>query len=222
MKNLKPLLIVIFLIVVVSLLFSEFRNHSVAMLNDNLLFIESYRQANPYEVELIFFTSYIILTSLSLPVALVLGLLAGMIFDNIIAIILISFASSLGATIAFLVSRYFFRDFIQNKYDHQYHIVNDGVKKNSGYYIFALRMCMVFPFFLVNLLMGLTTVKTIQYYIVSQIGMLPGTIIIVSLGDKLIGTLTSDISIDIDLIVLLTAFGLLPLLSRLLFKKFLD
>ena len=222
MKNLKPLLIVIFLIVIVSLLFSEFRNYSVTMLNDNLLFIESYRQANPYEVELIFFTSYIILTSLSLPVALVLGLLAGMIFDNIIAIILISFASSLGATIAFLVSRYFFRDFIQNMYDRQYHIVNDGVKKNSGYYIFALRMCMVFPFFLVNLLMGLTTVKTIQYYIVSQIGMLPGTIIIVSLGDKLIGTLTSDISIDIDLIVLLTAFGLLPLLSRLLFKKFLD
>ena len=222
MKNLKPLLIVIFIIVIISLLFSEFRDYSVTMLNDNLLFIESYRQANPYEVELIFFTSYIILTSLSLPVALVLGLLAGMIFDNIIAIILISFASSLGATIAFLVSRYFFRDFIQNKYDHQYHIVNDGVKKNSGYYIFALRMCMVFPFFLVNLLMGLTTVKTIQYYIVSQLGMLPGTIIIVSLGDKLIGTLTSDISIDIDLIVLLTAFGLLPLLSRLLFKKFLD
>ena len=222
MKNLKPLLIVIFIIVIISLLFSEFRDYSVTMLNDNLLFIESYRQANPYEVELIFFTSYIILTSLSLPVALVLGLLAGMIFDNIIAIILISFASSLGATIAFLVSRYFFRDFIQNKYDRQYHIVNDGVKKNSGYYIFALRMCMVFPFFLVNLLMGLTTVKTIQYYIVSQLGMLPGTIIIVSLGDKLIGTLTSDISIDIDLIVLLTAFGLLPLLSRLLFKKFLD
>ena len=222
MKNLKPLLIVIFIIVIISLLFSEFRDYSVTMLNDNLLFIESYRQANPYEVELIFFTSYIILTSLSLPVALVLGLLAGMIFDNIIAIILISFASSLGATIAFLVSRYFFRDFIQNMYDRQYHIVNDGVKKNSGYYIFALRMCMVFPFFLVNLLMGLTTVKTIQYYIVSQIGMLPGTIIIVSLGDKLIGTLTSDISIDIDLIVLLTAFGLLPLLSRLLFKKFLD
>ena len=207
MKNLKPLLIVIFIIVIISLLFSEFRDYSVTMLNDNLLFIESYRQANPYEVELIFFTSYIILTSLSLPVALVLGLLAGMIFDNIIAIILISFASSLGATIAFLVSRYFFRDFIQNKYARQYHIVNDGVKKNSGYYIFALRMCMVFPFFLVNLLMGLTTVKTIQYYIVSQIGMLPGTIIIVSLGDKLIGTLTSDISIDIDLIVLLTAFG---------------
>ena len=207
MKNLKPLLIVIFIIVIISLLFSEFRDYSVTMLNDNLLFIESYRQANPYEVELIFFTSYIILTSLSLPVALVLGLLAGMIFDNIIAIILISFASSLGATIAFLVSRYFFRDFIQNKYARQYHIVNDGVKKNSGYYIFALRMCMVFPFFLVNLLMGLTTVKTIQYYIVSQLGMLPGTIIIVSLGDKLIGTLTSDISIDIDLIVLLTAFG---------------
>ena len=222
MKNLKPLLIVIFIIVIISLLFSEFRDYSVTMLNDNLLFIESYRQANPYEVELIFFTSYIILTSLSLPVALVLGLLAGMIFDNIIAIILISFASSLGATIAFLVSRYFFRDFIQNKYARQYHIVNDGVKKNSGYYIFALRMCMVFPFFLVNLLMGLTTVKTIQYYIVSQLGMLPGTIIIVSLGDKLIGTLTSDISIDVHLIVLLTAFGLLPLLSRLLFKKFLD
>ena len=139
------------------------------MLNENLLFIETYRQANPYKVELIFFTSYIILTSFSLPVAFVLGLLSGMIFDNTMAIILVSFASSLGATFAFLISRYFFRDFIKNKYNRQYQIVNDGIKKNSGYYIFALRMCVVFPYFLINLLMGLTTVKTIHFYIISLI-----------------------------------------------------
>jgi uncharacterized membrane protein YdjX (TVP38/TMEM64 family) len=192
------------------------------MLNENLLLIETYRQANPYKVELIFFTSYIILTSFSLPVAFVLGLLSGMIFDNTMAIILVSFASSLGATFAFLISRYFFRDFIKNKYNRQYQIVNDGIKKNSGYYIFALRMCVVFPYFLINLLMGLTTVKTIHFYIISLIGMLPGTIIIVSLGDKLIGTLTSDVSIDVQLIALLTALGILPLLSRLVFRKFLD
>ena len=192
------------------------------MLNENLLLIETYRQANPYKVELIFFTSYIILTSFSLPVAFVLGLLSGMIFDNTMAIILVSFASSLGATFAFLISRYFFRDFIKNKYNRQYQIVNDGIKKNSGYYIFALRMCLVFPYFLINLLMGLTTVKTIHFYIISLIGMLPGTIIIVSLGDKLIGTLTSDVSIDVQLIALLTALGILPLLSRLVFRKFLD
>ena len=192
------------------------------MLNENLLFIETYRQANPYKVELIFFTSYIILTSFSLPVAFVLGLLSGMIFDNTMAIILVSFASSLGATFAFLISIYFFRDFIKNKYNRQYQIVNDGIKKNSGYYIFALRMCVVFPYFLINLLMGLTTVKTIHFYIISLIGMLPGTIIIVSLGDKLIGTLTSDVSIDVQLIALLTALGILPLLSRLVFRKFLD
>ena len=192
------------------------------MLNENLLLIETYRQANPYKVELIFFTSYIILTSFSLPVAFVLGLLSGLIFDNTMAIILVSFASSLGATFAFLISRYFFRDFIKNKYNRQYQIVNDGIKKNSGYYIFALRMCVVFPYFLINLLMGLTTVKTIHFYIISLIGMLPGTIIIVSLGDKLIGTLTSDVSIDVQLIALLTALGILPLLSRLVFRKFLD
>ena len=222
MKNLKLILIVIFFIIVVSLLFSEFRNYIVSMLNENLLFIETYRQANPYKVELIFFTSYIILTSFSLPVAFVLGLLSGMIFDNTMAIILVSFASSLGATFAFIISRYFFRDFIKNKYNRQYQIVNDGIKKNSGYYIFALRMCVVFPYFLINLLMGLTTVKTIHFYIISLIGMLPGTIIIVSLGDKLIGTLTSDVSIDVQLIALLTALGILPLLSRLVFRKFLD
>ena len=133
MKNLKLILIVIFFIIVVSLLFSEFRNYIVSMLNENLLFIETYRQANPYKVELIFFTSYIILTSLSLPVALVLGLLAGMIFDNIIAIILISFASSLGATFAFLISRYFFRDFIEKRYSRQYQIVNDSVSEAYEY-----------------------------------------------------------------------------------------
>jgi len=222
MKNLKPLLIVIFSIIIVSLLYSEFRNYIILLLNENLLLIETYKQANPYRVEMIFFTAYIILTSLSLPIALVLGLLSGMIFNNIVAIILVSFASTLGATFAFLISRHFFRDWIENKYSHQYQIINNGIQNNSGYYIFALRMCMVFPFFLVNLLMGLTTIKTLHYYIVSQIGMLPGTIIIVSLGDKLIGALTSDISIDINLIILLTAFGLLPLLSRFVFRKFLD
>ena len=111
---------------------------------------------------------------------------------------------------------------LEKKYNKQYLKINSGIEKNSGYYIFALRMCVVFPFFMVNLLLGLTTIKPINYYLISQLGMLPATVIIVSLGDKIAGAFTSDISIDFTLVMLLTALGLLPLLSRLFFKKILD
>jgi uncharacterized membrane protein YdjX (TVP38/TMEM64 family) len=222
MKNIKLLLIILVVILMTIAIFSDFRNYTVLLLNENILLIENYRLQHPLRVELIFFSFYIVSTSLSFPLALIFGLLSGIIFDTMTAIFLVSFASAIGATFSFLLSRYLFRDYLKNKYHNQYLKINNGIEKNSSYYIFALRMCVVFPFFIVNLLLGLTTIRTIKYYIVSQIGMLPATIIIVSLGNKIAGSLTSDISIDLNLILLLAAFGLLPLVSRIIFKRFID
>ena len=204
------------------IIFLDLKDHIIIILNENISYIKNYQVSYPFRVEIIFFITYVFLTSLSIPIALILGLLSGMIFHNTTAILIVSFASAIGATLAFLISRYLFRDYLEKKYNKQYLKINSGIEKNSGYYIFALRMCVVFPFFMVNLLLGLTTIKPINYYLISQLGMLPATVIIVSLGDKIAGAFTSDISIDFTLVMLLTALGLLPLLSRLFFKKILD
>lgn len=220
MKNIKLLLALLVITLVAIAIFSDFRNYVILTLNENILLIKNYRLQHPLRVEMVFFSFYIIITSLSLPLALILGLLSGMIFDSITAIFLVSFASAIGATFAFLLSRYLFRDYLKNKYHNQYLKINNGIEKNSSYYIFALRMCVIFPFFIINLLLGLTTISAIKYYVVSQIGMLPATIIIVSLGNEIAGALTSNVSIDLNLILLLTTFGLLPLLSRIIFRKY--
>ena len=219
MQNIKLFIILLIISLVAIALLSDFRAYIVLQLNEHMNLIKHYSSEYPVRVELIFFIMYVIFASLSIPVALVLGLLSGMIFDIKTAILIVSFASSIGATFAFLISRYLFRDYLIKKYNKQYIRINEGIKKNSEYYIFALRMCMIFPFFLVNLILGLTTIKTINYYLISQIGMLPGTIIIIILGDKLASTLTSTVSIDPGILILLTLLGLLPLVSRILFKK---
>ena len=219
MQNIKLFIILLIISLVAIALLSDFRGYIVLQLNEHMNLIKHYSSEYPVRVELIFFIMYVIFASLSIPVALVLGLLSGMIFDIKTAVLIVSFASSIGATFAFLISRYLFRDYLIKKYNKQYIRINEGIKKNSEYYIFALRMCMIFPFFLVNLILGLTTIKTINYYLISQIGMLPGTIIIIILGDKLASTLTSTVSIDPGILILLTLLGLLPLVSRILFKK---
>ena len=222
MKYFKLSLITIMVSMIMLIIFLDLKDHIIMILNENISYIKNYQVSYPFIVEIIFFITYVFLTSLSIPIALILGLLSGMIFHNTTAILIVSFASAIGATLAFFLSRYLFRDYLEKKYNKQYLKINSGIEKNSGYYIFALRMCVIFPFFMVNLLLGLTRIKPINYYLISQLGMLPATVIIVSLGDKIAGALTSDISIDFTLVMLLTALGLLPLLSRLFFKKILD
>ena len=222
MKYFKLSLITVMISTIVLIIFLDLKDHIIIILNENISYIKNYQVSYPFRAEIIFFITYVFLTSLSIPIALILGLLYGMIFHNTTAILIVSFASAIGATLAFFLSRYLFRDYLEKKYNKQYLKINSGIEKNSGYYIFALRMCVIFPFFMVNLLLGLTTIKPINYYLISQLGMLPATVIIVSLGDKIAGALTSDISIDFTLVMLLTALGLLPLLSRLFFKKILN
>tara|TARA_B110000305_G_C19164968_1_gene504397 strand:+ start:190 stop:798 length:609 start_codon:yes stop_codon:yes gene_type:complete len=188
--------------------------------NNNLRNIESLVTEEPFLSKLYYFVAYIVFTSFSLPVAGLMGLLGGVIFDTIDAIILVSFASSIGALFSFWLSRYLLRDYLSNKYNYYYLLINEGFTKSGGSYLFAIRMCMIFPYFIINSLAGLTTIKSWLYYIISQIGMLPGTIIIVILGSKLEEAFTTGINIDLTTILILSILGILPIVSRYYFKSY--
>ena len=221
MEKTKTFLILLLIVILAIFALGDFANILLSFINNNLEKIKIIQTNNPYLIEIIFFTIYVLATTISLPVASILGLLSGMIFGLITAVVLVSFASTIGATFAFLISRYLFRDYVETKFNEQYKKINDGFIKNSGYYLFALRMCVIFPYFVINLVSGLTTIRTSIFYIISQIGMLPGTIIIILLGSNIGNLISTNVGIGMEMILLLTALGLLPLISRYLFQNWL-
>ena len=222
MAKTKISIIIVLIAILAIFNFGDYANTLLNFININLENVKAIKDQNPYLVEMFFFTIYVLATTISLPVATILGLLSGMIFDLMTAVILVSFASSIGATFAFLLSRYLLRDYVKERLSEQYEKINSGFIKRSGYYLFALRMCLIFPYFMINLVSGLTTIRTPVFYIVSQIGMLPGTIIIILLGSNIAHSITSNIGIGIEMILLLSILGILPLLSRYIFKQWLE
>lgn len=132
-----------------------------------------------------FFVLYVAVTALSIPGAAVMTLLAGALFDAVWGTIIVSFASTLGATAAFLIARFFLRESVAKKFGNQFEKINKGMQKDGPFYLFALRMAPVFPFFIINLAMGLTKIRVLTYMLVSQVGMLPGTIAYVLVGRSL-------------------------------------
>lgn len=134
---------------------------------------------------LIYFISYIAITALSVPGAAVVTLLGAALFGFWNSLLLVSFASSIGATLAFLSSRYLLKDWVQTKFGDRLSAINKGVEEEGAFYLFSLRLIPVMPFFLINLLFGLTQMKVRTYYITSQLGMLAGTIVYLNAGTQL-------------------------------------
>ena len=147
--------------------------------------LSAFVAANPWQSALAFFAAYVAVAALSLPGALIMTLAAGAIFGFGRGVAIVSFASAIGATLAFLSSRFLLRDWVQAKFGDRLKPINDGVTKDGPFYLFALRLVPLFPFFVVNLVMGLTTIKTWPFYWVSQIGMLAGTAVFVNAGTQL-------------------------------------
>ncbi|MCB1772150.1 MAG: FAD-dependent oxidoreductase [Gammaproteobacteria bacterium] len=147
--------------------------------------IEAYRQAHPLLTAGGFLLVYVAVTGLSLPGAAVMTLVGGAIFGLLWGTVIISFASTIGATLAFLASRLLLRDSVQRRFGNKLRTVNDGMAREGAFYLFALRLVPIFPFFAINLLMGLTPIRTWTFYWVSQVGMLAGTIVYVNAGTQL-------------------------------------
>jgi uncharacterized membrane protein YdjX (TVP38/TMEM64 family) len=161
-----------------------------------------------------FMLMYIVVTSLSLPGAAVLGLAAGALFGLVTGTIAVSFASTIGAAIACLVSRFILRDWIQTKFGDKLKTVNEGIEREGAFYLFTLRLIPIFPFWLINLVMGLTRIPLRKYYWVSQLGMLPGTIVFVNAGKEL-GKIDSLAGIfSPGLILSFALLGLFPIATK--------
>lgn len=143
------------------------------------------KDANPALYIAGFFLLYVAVTGLSIPGAAIMTLVAGALFGVVLGTLIVSFASTMGATLAFLSSRYLLRDWVQGKFGERLRAVDDGLEKDGAFYLFTLRLIPVFPFFVINLLMGLTRIKTGTFFWVSQIGMLPATIVFVNAGTQI-------------------------------------
>ncbi len=169
---------------------------------------------------LIYFFAYVAITAFSIPGAAVVTLLGAALFGFWFSLLLVSFASTLGATLAFLSSRYLLRNWVQQKFSDKLTAINAGVKKDGAFYLFTLRLIPVFPFFLINLLMGLTPISTARYYLVSQLGMLPGTAVYLNAGTQLaeINTLAGIVSPTVLLSFAL--LGVFPFLAKWGLSKF--
>ena len=176
--------------------------------------IEHWRQQNMGLFVGLFFVTYTLITATSLPLAVWMTLAAGALFGLWWGLLLVSFASSIGATLAFLSSRYFLQDWVKTKVGKHAQAIDAGLTKDDVFYLFSLRLIPVLPFFMVNLLMGLTAMKSWRFYWVSQIGMLLGTFVYVNAGTQLSKlTSVSDITSP-SLIISFAALGVLPWITR--------
>ena len=176
--------------------------------------IDAWYQAHPLQTALIYFLVYVAVTGLSLPGAAILTLAGGAIFGLPWGTLIVSFASSLGATLAFLASRFLFRDAIQRRFGDKLRAVNDGVRAEGAFYLFTLRLVPAFPFFVINLVMGLTPMKTRTFYWVSQLGMLLGTIVYVNAGTQLARIDSLKGILSPGLLISFALLGVFPLAAK--------
>jgi dihydrolipoamide dehydrogenase len=161
-----------------------------------------------------YFLIYVLVTALSLPGAAVMTLAGGALFGFWEALVVVSFASSIGATLAFLVSRFLLRDWVQAKFGDKLKAINAGVEREGSFYLFSLRLVPLFPFFVINLVMGLTPMRTTAFYWVSQVGMLAGTAVYVNAGTQLGGITSLGGILKPGIIFSFVLLGLFPLLAK--------
>jgi len=182
-------------------------------------FAELYAQ-NRVLVIGIYMLVYIIVTALSLPGAAVMTLAGGGMFGLVTGTIVVSFASTIGATFACIVARYLLRDWVQKKFGDKLTKINEGMDKEGGFYLFSLRLVPIFPFFIINLVMGLTSIKMVTYYWVSQLGMLPATIVFVNAGKELAKLENLSGILSPGLLISFALLGLLPIITKKLLNLY--
>ena len=187
---------------------------SLAQLQAHQGTLLAWRDAHPLPAAAGFFAVYVAVTALSLPGALLMTLLAGALFGLVWGTVIVSFASTLGATLAFLVARWLLGDWVRARVGARMAAVDAGMARDGGFYLFTLRLVPVFPFFLINLVMGLTQLRTWTFYWVSQLGMLAGTLVYVNAGTQLAQLRSLSGLASPGLLLALALLGLLPLASR--------
>lgn len=205
---------VVALFIVAFFLFDLGQYLTLEYLKEKQSVIDSYTATNPITAGLIFFLAYILVTGLSLPGAAILTLTAGAIFGLLWGTIIASFASAIGATVAFLAARFLFRDMVQQRFSSRLAAINKGVEEDGPFYLFILRLVPVFPFFVINLVMALTPMPVAVFYLVSQIGMLAGTIVYVNAGTQIARISELGDILSPQLIGSFVLLGVFPLIAK--------
>lgn len=184
------------------------------VLKEQQAMLQGWYAAHPWRTASLFFLLYVLFATTSVPGGAVMSLIAGAMFGVALGTLLVSFASSIGATLAFLASRYLFRDVLRQRFGERLRALDAGMAQDGALYLFSLRLVPVLPFFLVNFLMGLTAIHPFTYYWVSQLGMFAGTLVYVNAGTQLARIDAPQDILSPGLVLSLSAIGLFPLLAK--------
>ncbi|MBM3343042.1 MAG: pyridine nucleotide-disulfide oxidoreductase [Betaproteobacteria bacterium] len=215
MKKSKLLLFIVIAAAIAAFFIFDLKQYfSLEFFKSQRAVIDAYVAANPLQAGAIFFLIYVAVTGLSLPGALLMTVVAGAIFGLLWGTIIVSFAASIGATLAFLSSRFLLRDSIQAKFGQYLKPINEGIDKDGAFYLFTLRLVPAFPFFVINLVIGLTPLKIWTFYWVSQIGMLAGTMVYVNAGTEISKIDSLKGILSPGLIISFTLLGIFPLIAK--------
>lgn len=215
-NNRHRLLVLILIIVLVGLFFALDLQQYLTLENlkseqDNL---NRYYQNNPLQLITVYMALYVIMAALSLPGALLMTVAGGAIFGLGVGTIAVSFASTIGATLAFLASRFLLKEVVQNRFGNRLSAINDGFEKDGPFYLFTLRLIPLFPFFVINLVMGLLPIRAWKFFLVSQVGMLPGTMVYINAGEQIASIDSLAGILSLPLLLSFALLGIFPLLAR--------
>jgi uncharacterized membrane protein YdjX (TVP38/TMEM64 family) len=210
--------LVFFTIIIVGYIFDFNKILSFDAIKDTYQDIQKLINKNYILYYSVFFILYIVVTAFALPISLIKTLLAGALFGFWPGLILVSFASSIGSTFCFLFSRYALRAYIQKRFSNYLEKINKGIETDGWLYLLFLRLSPIFPFFIINLVFGLTKMKTLEFYLVSQIGMFIATAIFVNAGVQISNLNSLEEILSFKIVASLTVIGLFPLLVKYIYK----
>ena len=213
-KTQITLLVTVILLVAAFFLFDLGRYFNLEYLKQQQAVMDAFHERQPLTTAFYYFLLYIVITGLSLPGAAILTLAGGAIFGLLWGTVIVSFASTIGATLAFLFSRYLFRDAIQGRFADKLTAINRGMAEEGAFYLFTLRLVPIFPFFIINLVMGLTPIRALTFFLVSQAGMLAGTIVYVNAGTQIAKIEQLKDIASPGLILSFVLLGIFPLLAK--------
>ncbi|MDA0147185.1 TVP38/TMEM64 family protein [Vibrio sp. LaRot3] len=217
----KKLILGIILIALIALLITQFGDQfTLENAKAQQAALADFISENFLVAAAIYFATYVAITAFSIPGAAVVTLLGAALFGFWTSLLLVSFASTLGATLAFLSSRFLLRDWVQGKFGDKLNAINQGVGRDGAFYLFSLRLIPVFPFFLINLLMGLTPISTARFYLVSQIGMLPGTAVYLNAGTQLAQIESLSGIVSPSVLASFALLGVFPIIAKWVMAKF--
>ncbi len=215
-EHINKIIIVIVIIAVIAAfkIFNLGDYLTLKYLKESQLKFQAMYSENRVTVIAVYMLIYILSTSLSLPGAAILTLAGGALFGLVTGTIIVSFASTIGATLACFVSRFILRDWVQNKFGDKLSTVNEGIEKEGLFYLFTLRLIPIFPFWLINLIMGVTKMPLKSFFWVSQLGMFPATVVFVNAGKELAKIDSLSGILSPGLIISFVLLGLFPLITK--------